>query len=110
MHQRSADMLVIPNSATQAISAQYTSPLKLFAHMASEVPLVVSNVPSLQSVVGHAEVSFFEADNAVSLAEVISSTFSRYQESLEKASKLAQRAQRHTWTERARLITNFISS
>jgi glycosyltransferase involved in cell wall biosynthesis len=41
-----ADVLVLPNTAL-AISARYTSPLKLFEYLASSRPIVASDLPAL---------------------------------------------------------------
>ena len=42
-----SDVLLLPNSANARISARYTSPLKAFEYMASERPVVASDLPSL---------------------------------------------------------------
>src|SRR3989338_383757 len=39
---KAADILVLPNSATEKISSYYTSPVKMFEYMASQRPIVAS--------------------------------------------------------------------
>lgn len=48
-----ADVLALPNSASQAISRDCTSPLKLFEYMAAQRPIVASDLPSLREVLRH---------------------------------------------------------
>lgn len=108
-NQQAADILVIPSTATEKLSSLYTSPLKLFAHMTSGVPLLVSGVPSLEVVVSESQVTFFEADNAQSLVEGVDEIRQEYSKKLEIAKDLQVFSKKYLWTERAKQIKNFIS-
>jgi glycosyltransferase involved in cell wall biosynthesis len=55
-----ADVLVLPNTA-MAISARYTSPLKLFEYLASGRPIVASDLPALAEVLRHGQNAWFVA-------------------------------------------------
>ena len=46
---READLLVLPNRAT-SVSANYTSPLKLFEYLAAGRPIVASDLPALREI------------------------------------------------------------
>jgi glycosyltransferase involved in cell wall biosynthesis len=46
---READILVLPNRAT-SVSANYTSPLKLFEYLAAGRPIVASDLPALREI------------------------------------------------------------
>lgn len=108
-NQQAADILVIPNTAKTKISALYTSPLKLFAHLTSGVPLVVSDVASLTSVTGRSDVTVSVPDSAEDLANKISLVASDYAPALKQAEELKIRSVRYTWTNRAMDIINFLN-
>lgn len=64
-----ADVLVLPNSAKDENAAFYTSPLKAFAYLATEKPIVASDVPSLRRIIR--EALFVPPDSASSLAATL---------------------------------------
>lgn len=98
--QCAADVLVIPNSLKDTNASLYTSPLKLFAHLASSVPVVASSVPALTSVVSEKEVVFVSPDNAEDLACGIGEA----DDSRVEAARVFVRG--YTWEERAKNILN----
>jgi glycosyltransferase involved in cell wall biosynthesis len=108
--QQAADVLVIPNTAKNKLSAEYTSPLKLFAHMTSKVPIVASDIPSITNVLSTKEAYFFEADNAQSLLDTLDTVFKNAEESSMKADNAYALSKHYTWTARARSIINFITA
>jgi len=66
-----ADILVLPNPAT-AVSARYTSPLKLFEYLAMGRPIVAADLPAFREVIRHGENALlFEAGNPSALAAMI---------------------------------------
>jgi glycosyltransferase involved in cell wall biosynthesis len=67
----SADVLVLPNPAT-AVSARYTSPLKLFEYLAMGRPIVASDLPAFREVVRDRENALlFEPGSAAALAAAL---------------------------------------
>lgn len=106
-HQQAADVLVIPNTAANALSAKYTSPLKLFAHMASGVPIVASDIPSMRNVVAE-NVTCFAADDESDLGEKIRAVQTAYTVYKAQAERVRQQSKQHTWANRAKAITTFI--
>ncbi len=109
INQRAADVLVIPNSAKERISRDFTSPLKLFAHMASGVPIVASDLSSLREVVGEREVVFFEPNNPDSLATAIQEILSDPTRAADRAHQARNRATDFTWERRAQTALDFMS-
>ena len=108
-NQQAADVLVVPNSGKTELSSRYTSPLKLFAHMASGVPIVASDIPSLVSVTGRGLVTLVPSDNAEALARGVCDVVEDYNNKVHQAQELKKISLRYTWTQRAENIINFIS-
>lgn len=106
---KSADVLVLPNTAKESISNLYTSPMKLFEYMASGVPIVASRIPSICEVLNDSNAILVEADNPKALSEGIRKA------SVDDSSKIfARQAQKdslqYDWSVRAKTIVNFCST
>ena len=100
-----ADVGVVPNRSTPAISARYTSPLKVFEAMAVGLPLVASDLPSLREVLHHgADAWLVEPDSAAALGAGLRALLddAALRESLGAA--LHARAGEHDWDARARRL------
>lgn len=109
-NQQSADILVIPNSAKTELSSRYTSPLKLFAHMASGVPIVASDIPSLSIVTGRELVTLVAPDSPQAIAKGVEAVFADYEAKTHNAQELQKVSLSYTWNKRAQFIIDFISS
>lgn len=68
---KSADILILPNSAKSKISSHYTSPMKLFEYMAAGKPIVASSLPSILEILNKNNAVLVEPDNVQSLADGI---------------------------------------
>lgn len=95
LYLAAADLAVLPNRATPEISAKYTSPLKAFEYMASGLPIVASELPSLREVLGGDPLTrFAQADDSASISEAISAA-------LDSGLARTPRGAEFTWTARA---------
>ncbi|KND49393.1 MAG: N-acetyllactosaminide 3-alpha-galactosyltransferase [Parcubacteria bacterium C7867-008] len=105
---RAADIAVIPNSGVQEISRVSTSPLKLFAYMASGTPIVASDLPSLREILTDDLAVLVKPDDAEALAQGIQKAQSDPQraERADRAKKLVR--ERYTWNQRSDAIVSFI--
>jgi len=108
VNQKSADVLVIPNSAKYPISKYFTSPLKLFAHMASGVPIVAADLPSIREIVDESDVVFFAPDDPVDLAKKITLTLSD-SKATERAMHAKGKASLYSWDNRGKNIIDFMN-
>ncbi len=103
-NQQAADILIIPNTAKNTLSAKYTSPLKLFSHMASLVPIVLSDIPSLRAVLDDTSANFFTPDDPQSLAFAVARVLQNPAEAQRKAHTAYEKSKHYTWRNRAALI------
>jgi glycosyltransferase involved in cell wall biosynthesis len=108
---KAADVLILPNSAKEKISGLYTSPLKLFEYMASGVPIVASDLPSIREVLTHEENAILiTPDSPERLAEEIKNVLQNH-DFTDKISKQAYSdVEKYTWEKRAEKILTFIKS
>lgn len=108
VYQKASDVLVIPNSAKDDVSKLYTSPMKLFGYMASKVPIIASDLPSLREIIDDSLVTFFTPDDSNSLCKTITHVFDQYDGAKEKAIRTFSIAENYSWQNRAKNILNFI--
>lgn len=103
-NQIAGDVLVLPNTGKDIVSVSYTSPLKLFTYMASGVPIVASDLPSIREVLTEESAYFASPDDPKSFAEVI--TKALIDPAREKvAAKARMRVETCTWDARAKAIS-----
>ncbi|MDD5438192.1 MAG: glycosyltransferase [Patescibacteria group bacterium] len=105
---KAADVLVLPNTAKVAISERYTSPLKLFEYMASQTPIVASNLPSLREILTDEEAEFCLPDDPIDLARAIRKTLSDAESARAKAARAYLKVKKYTWLNRSKNILDFI--
>lgn len=109
INQKIADVLIVPNSATNMVSKLYTSPLKVFAHMASGVPIIASDLPSIREVLNENNAILVSPDDPTELAFAIV----RVLENTVRAGMLGARAQMdvapYSWSHRAKKILDFFT-
>lgn len=105
-NQAAADVLVLPNTAKEAISSSYTSPMKLFAYMTSGIPIVASDLPSLREVLDESCALLVTPDDPQALAQGIMRAFEGGSAALAQEAK--RRSLRYTWDARAQHMAAFM--
>lgn len=116
IYLRSADVLVLPNSRISSnpravpYSIYDTSPIKLFEYMASQRPIVASDLPSIREILNEERAVFFKTDDPEDLAKSIKYVFEHPQDAQERAARAWVFVQDFTWERRARRILEFIKN
>ena len=103
-YQKSADVLVLPNTAKNKISVNNTSPLKLFTYMAAEKPIVVSDLPSIREVLSEKACYFFVPDDPSSLAREVENALNGGATAKVKARVAYELVHSFSWDARAQMI------
>ena len=105
------DVLVLPNSATKALSDTYTSPLKLFEYMAAGRPIVASDVPAIRQILtdGHNAI-LVDPDDSRALAEGIQLVCKDRALGARLGAQARKDVEEFTWNNRAARISQFISA
>lgn len=106
--QKAADVLVLPNTAKEAISNYYTSPMKLFEYMASDRPIVASDISSIREIVDEKSAVLVAPDKPQALALAIDNLIKVPKIGDEIAVQALEDVSNHTWSARAERILNFI--
>lgn len=101
LYLRAADVGVVPNRSRPAISARYTSPLKVFEARAAGLPLVASDLPSLREVLNEEQALFVAPDDAAALSRGLEAVLADAGLRRRMAEAQAAGAAQHGWDARA---------
>lgn len=105
---KSADVLLLPNVAILEESEKFTSPIKLFEYMASDKPIVASDLPSIREILDENNSILVEAGSSESLLLGIIKVL-EYNDVAKKISfKAKEDVKKYTWDEYAKKILNFV--
>jgi glycosyltransferase involved in cell wall biosynthesis len=106
---QAADLLILPNTSTDRMSNLYTSPLKLFEYMASKVPIIASNIPSIREVLIDGVNSYLvKPDDAELLAEKIK--YALHSDNKKITETAFVQVQSYTWLVRAKEMIRFVNN
>jgi glycosyltransferase involved in cell wall biosynthesis len=98
----------LPNSKKSEISKKYTSPMKLFEYMASGIPIVASDLPSIREILNESNSVLVDPDIPKSIINGIIEVITN--KSL--ANKISEQSfldvENYTWSKRAINILEFI--
>lgn len=105
-----SDVLVLPNKSGSTNSERYTSPMKLFEYMASSVPIVASDLPSIREVLNEGNAVLVPPNDAFALARGVEEIL-RDRPLADRISKQARsEVSRYTWDARVKKILTEIEN
>ena len=107
-HQKAADVLIVPNNPISEESRMYTSPIKIFAHMASNVPMLVSDLPAMRNILSDETAFFFTAGDTESLVTTLQYIKNNPTEAQKRAQNAYLQSSEYTWKNRARKIIGYL--
>lgn len=110
LYLAAGDVTVVPNRAEPAISARYTSPLKVFEAMAVGLPMVVSDLPSLREVLTEEQAAFVPAEDPAALASALESLLADEERRTAMRGALLSAAPLHTWDARATRLLDWMEA
>lgn len=108
LYQKASDVLVIPNKKGNIVSEKYTSPMKLFEYMASNVPILASDLSSLREILNDDNAVFFNPNDSLDMSKKIDYILNNQKLVEEKAVRAMQDVEKYTYEQRASGIINFI--
>lgn len=95
-----ADVFVLPNTGKDDISVRFTSPLKLFTYMASNRPIVASNLPSIRDVLSEESAYLVPPDDFTALAHTIQQACDEESGGQSRALRALEIVGTYTWSAR----------
>ncbi|RJR13539.1 glycosyltransferase [Candidatus Parcubacteria bacterium] len=102
-----ADVLLLTATIRSGESLWYTSPIKLFEYMASDTPIVASDVPSIREVLSDKTAVLVAPDDAKGLVEGIQIALEKNKSRAHAALDLSRR---YTWSAHAAAVSSFFEN
>ncbi|MHC4396450.1 MAG: glycosyltransferase [Planctomycetota bacterium] len=104
---KASDILAAPYSE-KVKTLHHMSPVKLIEYLASNVPVITSDLPRIKDIVSEDYVTFFQADNECDLCEKIKLVFNNYERAKAKALQAYENAKNLSWGKRAEKIVDLL--
>lgn len=110
VYLRAADLLLAPYPSHFDISRLWTSPVKLLEYMASGIPFLVSDLPSVRELVNEELALLYDPNQKGALCGGIRWAFDHMDEMRVRAKRGEMKAKEYSWEKRAQAILNFINN
>lgn len=101
-----SDVLLLPNAASSEESMRYTSPLKLFEYMASGVPIVASDLPSIRALLPENAGFYARPGDVASFAAAVRAAL----EPNNKGAAALKESEKYSWAVQARRALTFMQN
>ncbi len=106
--QKSADVVVVPNTAKENISKYDTSPMKIFEYMASKKPIVATDIPSIREILNDTNALIVLPDDPKAMAVGIMEILKNKDLAQSIACQAYVDVIPHSWRERSKRVLSFI--
>ena len=103
---KSANVLILPNIPVTEESTRYTSPIKMFEYMASGMPIVASDLPSIREILNDKNSVLVKAGDANHLLRGVEQAL--LDDRNERGMQAKKDVQQYTWASRAEKIIKFV--
>ena len=107
-YQKAADILLMPFPYHKHY-AEFMSPIKMFEYMASQKPIVTSDLPTIREVLNENNSLFCRSDNPEDLSKKIKYIFNNPEHTLSIAKQAHKDVQKFSWSNRVQSILDFIN-
>ena len=105
---KASDALILPNSGKEKISKSWTSPMKMFEYMASQRPIIASDLSSIREILNKDNAVLVESDSPEALANGVKQVLKNPDFSAKISIQAHQDVQKYAWTRRVDKILNFM--
>jgi glycosyltransferase involved in cell wall biosynthesis len=109
LYLKASDILLAPYPQ-KGYTVYHLSSIKLIEYMASKVPVIASDLPSIRDVFSEDEVTFVQPDNKDDLCEKIKLVFNNYEQAKSKAETAYKKIKDFSWTKRTEKIVNLFQN
>ena len=107
---KASDVLILPNSGKTKISKKWTSPMKMFEYMASQRPVIASDLPSIREILNENNAILVKADSPKALSQEIKQALKNQVFSDKISIQAYQDVQKYSWVKRSKKIINFLNN
>ncbi|MFC1595099.1 glycosyltransferase [Patescibacteria group bacterium] len=108
LYFHAADILIAPYSFKYNISKLWTSPIKILEYMASGIPIVASDLPSVRELLDNDSAYLADAGDVGVFCKGIQWVINNKEEMAKRAEKAREKIKNFSWQSRADRILNFI--
>lgn len=106
-YQKAADILLMP-FPNKKHYANFMSPIKMFEYMASQRPIIASDLPTIREVLNHDNAVICQPDNPQDLENKIKVLFEDKNLAKEISQQAYQDVQEYSWEQRTNKIYDFL--
>lgn len=104
-----ADVVVLPNTGKSEIATRFTSPLKLFAYMASGKPIIATDLPAARELIDEESAYLVKPDDPKALAHSIVEALNNPAEAERRGHNARTQIKGFSWHARAKNILQLLS-